>query len=87
MNYQKIDLSEVYRLYPNSLICGVEEFYVPGLAWTSLVDGRHIATNDRSVEEQVDLAIQEGATSIQFKIRDANGKMCYPDYKVKELTA
>lgn len=85
--HNAINLQPVYDLYAGCLIIGVEEFYIPGLAWTSLVDGRHINTCDRTPEEQVELAIKEGATTIQFKIRTKEGRIAYPDYTVTQLTA
>lgn len=95
----EINLSRVFKLYPK--VISIEEYYHPVNKWTSILpDGRDVRSEelyrgtppltgggslDPIREKVVKLCIKAGATHVQFKCRDSNNELCFPDYKVEEL--
>lgn len=86
----KFTIENVTRLYPNSKIICVEEYFTLKNKWTSLFnDGTDVRDPDLYFKYGLNFVIAkciaDGATQINFKLIDEDKNYTYPDFKVEEL--
>ncbi len=92
--YEKIISIEEYytpqskwtHLLPDGSDLRKEDVYYRALNMQVPESGGEIQFADNIIEKIVQKCIDAGAMIIQFKCRDKNKELCYPDYKVSELT-
>lgn len=73
---------------PGATIICVEEFYLPGIGFTSMlpVSGKYCFSNDIYIDDVLKELYKAGATSVNLKM-NKKGKIVYIDIQVKSLFA
>ncbi len=89
--HEGIDLSKVYALYPK-IIC-IEQWFAPYGQWTRImdIDKVNYPISDPSLYYEYGIRWLiarckiSGGTAVQFRCKDKDGELCYPDFKISEL--
>lgn len=86
----RIDLDRVHKYARGGQVVGLREAALPNRGWSLSHEGKQWMELGLSLEEQVSLAIEAGATGFNFAIKetDTNGRITYvyPDFGLREIT-
>ncbi len=85
-----IDLKRVHAYARSGQVVGLREVALPGKGWSRTLDGIEWMEKGLSLNEQVRLAVDAGATAFNFAIKetDSTGRITYvyPDFGIREVT-
>lgn len=86
----KIDLKRVREYARRGEVVGLREATLPGKGWSRSLDGVEWMEKGLDLVEQVQLAIDAGATAFNFAIKETDGTgritYAYPDFGIREIT-
>lgn len=83
-----IYLENVHRVYPGTIIIGVNEWFKMGNGWTTLMpDGVRCTDNDKYVEDVIKEIYAAGGTSVNICLKNTKtGKVVdQTDFRLTEI--
>lgn len=82
MSSKQINLNQVRAYCAGYQSLRLHMAIIPGEGWTG-----GLWDQAAPVDEQVQVAINMGATYFNFEIRDQSGQLRYPDFGIREVTS